>query len=170
MTDLSLPGRSGISLISAVREVAPETRSLVLTAHHEEEYFRAAMDAGALGYVLKDAGRVELLLAIRSVAAGGQHLSSVLAQRVLSGYLELQQRAPYPAQQLTDREREVLARIACGQSNKAIAGALATERQDGRKAPVQLDAQARACTIPSEVTMFAIRHGLVSAGAVNPEP
>jgi DNA-binding NarL/FixJ family response regulator len=168
MTDLSLPDQSGISLITAVRKVAPETRSLVLTAHHEEEYFRAAMDAGALGYVLKDAGRVELLQAIRSVAAGRQHLSSVLAQRVLSGYLRFATEGIYPAQLLTEREREVLARIASGQSNKAIAGALKLSVKTVEKHRSNL-MRKLGLHNSAEVTVFAIRHGLVSADAVNPE-
>lgn len=168
VTDLSLPGQSGISLISAVREIAPEIRSLVLTAHHEEEYFRAAMDAGALGYVLKDAGRVELLLAIREVAAGRQHLSSALATRVLSGYLKFANVVTSTARMLTDREREVLAKIASGQSNKAIAGALALSVKTVEKHRSNF-MRKLGLRNSAEVTMFAIRNGLVSAGAVNPE-
>ncbi len=171
MTDLSLPGGSGIGLISAVREVAPETRALVLTAHHEEEYFRAAMDAGALGYVLKDAGRVELLLAIRSVAAGGRFLSSALAQKVLSGYLNVSGQAmpATPAQQLTGREREVLAKIAGGQSNKAIAGLLAISVKTVEKHRANL-MRKLGLRNSAEVTMFAIRHGLINAGGVDSGP
>ena len=144
MTDLSLGGESGISLISKVQGVAPETRSLALTAHDEEEYFRAAMQAGALGYVLKDAGRAELLQAIRSVAAGQQYLCSAMARRVLSGYLRTADNgaAATPATLLTDREREVLAKIADGPVEQSHRGRTHDQRQDSREASRQPDAQA----------------------------
>ncbi|MGH8863701.1 MAG: response regulator [Burkholderiales bacterium] len=171
MTDLSLPGGSGISLISTVRELAPDTRSMVLTAHHEEEYFRAAMEAGALGYVLKDASRQELLQAIRSVAAGQQHLCSAVSQRVLSDYLRFSSgaRSTAPARMVTDREREVLAKIASGRSNKAIASELSLSVKTVEKHRANL-MRKLGLRNSAEVTMFAIRHGLVSANTVGPTP
>ena len=164
MTDLSLGGESGISLISKVQGASPETRSLVLTAHDEEEYFRAAMQAGALGYVLKDAGRAELLQAIRSVAAGQQYLCSAMARRVLSGYLRAADNgaAATPATVLTDREREVLAKIAAGQSNKVIAGELTISVKTVEKHRANL-MRKLGLRNSAEVTMFAVRHGLVSS-------
>jgi DNA-binding NarL/FixJ family response regulator len=162
ITDLSLEGESGISLIASVREVAPETASLVLTAHHEEEYFRAAMKAGALGFVLKDASRLELLDAIRSVAAGRQYLSSALASRVLSGYLRIagEGSSVAPTNQLTDREREVLARIAAGQGNKAIASGLAISVKTVEKHRANL-MRKLGLHNSAEVTMYAVKYGLI---------
>lgn len=166
ITDLSLVGESGISLISNVREVAPATASLVLTAHHEEEYFRAAMKAGALGFVLKDANRLELLHAIRSVAAGRQYLCSTLAGRVLSGYLRIAGEGSWetPIDQLTDREREVLARIAAGHANKTIASGLAISVKTVEKHRANL-MRKLGLHNSAEVTMFAVRYGLISTAA-----
>jgi two-component system response regulator NreC len=164
MTDLSLGGESGISLISKVQGVAPDTHSLVLTAHDEEEYFRASMEAGALGYVLKDAGRAELLQGIRSVAAGKQYLSSAMARRVLSGYLRTTGSggAATPASLLTDRERQVLAKIATGQPNKVIASELTISVKTVEKHRANL-MRKLGLRNSAEITMFAVRNGLISA-------
>src|SRR6202049_3173721 len=118
ITDLALPGRSGIELLADVKRLSPRTRKLVLTAHENEEYIRAALNAGADGYALKDANSAELILGIRTVAAGQQFLCKAIASKILSGYLSGHlcgdQRASSPSatQSITGREREVLTRIA----------------------------------------------------------
>src|SRR5258708_32450561 len=93
LTDLALPGRSGIELLAEIQRLSPLTRKLVLTAHENEEYIRAALNAGADGYVLKDANSTELMLAIRTVSAGQQFLCKAIASKILSGYLSGDQRA-----------------------------------------------------------------------------
>src|ERR1700760_3723537 len=69
ITDLSLPGSTGLQGIVELRQRCPESRVLVLTMHDSEEYIRAALSAGAQGYVLKDATRAELIHAVRAVLA-----------------------------------------------------------------------------------------------------
>lgn len=169
MTDLTLGNESGIGLIARVKEAAPRTHSLVLTAHDEEEYFRASMEAGALGYVLKDAGRAELLQGIRLVATGQQYLSSAMARRVLKGYLKAGTAgAPAsPTSVLTSREREVLSKIAAGRSNKVIAGELKISVKTVEKHRANL-MHKLGLRNSAEVTMFAIRHGLISARPAPP--
>ena len=87
ITDIALPGRSGIELIGFLRQVRASLKILVLTAHNSEEYIRAALNAGADGYVLKDASRVELLQAIRAILSGQNFLCASVTARVVSGYL-----------------------------------------------------------------------------------
>src|ERR1700721_2143636 len=97
LTDLALPGRSGIDLLAEVQRLSPVTRKLVLTAHENEEYIRAALNAGANGYILKDANSAELMLAIRTVSLGQQFLCKAIASQILSGYLSGDQRPSSPA-------------------------------------------------------------------------
>jgi DNA-binding NarL/FixJ family response regulator len=111
------PGLTGLDATRRILEASP-ARVLLLTLHDTPEYVRSALAAGATGYVLKDAGREELLHAIRTVAAGRTALPTDLLRSALSppvgptsGDLE----------RLTPRERQVLALVREGLTNKAIA-------------------------------------------------
>jgi len=75
ITDLAMPGGSGLRTIDELRAACPNLRVLVLTAYCTDEYIGAALSAGADGYVLKDASRAELLRAIRTVIAGRKYFS-----------------------------------------------------------------------------------------------
>ncbi|MDE2219098.1 MAG: response regulator transcription factor [Gammaproteobacteria bacterium] len=124
VSDLALPGRSGLELLSDLRRLHPDTRVVILTMHYTEEYVRVCLTRGALGYVLKDSNRVELLQAIRSVHQGRQFLCRAVSERVLDSFLRPGQ-SPDPERfverPVTRRERDVLTRIASGQHNKKIA-------------------------------------------------
>jgi DNA-binding NarL/FixJ family response regulator len=163
VTDLALPGRSGIELLAEIRRLAPKARKLVLTAHENEEYIRAALNAGADGYVLKDANSAELMVAIRTVSAGQQYLCKAIASKILSGYLSGDQRASSPAvaQTITEREREVLTRIALGNSNKLIARELGVSPKTVEKHRSNLMRKLQLHNAAA-ITMFAIRNGMTS--------
>src|SRR6476620_1100484 len=79
LTDISLPGRSGLLLVRELRKVCPAARVVLLTAHCSEEYIRAGLDACADGYVLKDCGHSELATAIRTVSTGQHFLCKSVA-------------------------------------------------------------------------------------------
>jgi DNA-binding NarL/FixJ family response regulator len=163
LTDLALPGRSGFELLLQIKDVIPSARKLVLTAHNSEEYIRAALNAGADGYVLKDANRAELMLAIRTVAAGQQFLCKAIANKILSGYLlggDPRRSAPAP-QNITGREREVLTRIALGESNKIIARGLLLSVKTVEKHRSNLMRKLHLHNAAA-ITMFAVRNGLMS--------
>ncbi|MGH8277515.1 MAG: response regulator, partial [Steroidobacteraceae bacterium] len=164
ITDIALPGCSGIELIGCLRELQPAPKIVVLTAHHSEEYIRAALNAGADGYVLKDASRVELLEAIRTVLAGRPYLSAAVTAKVVSGYLRprREELAGVGTERVTEREREVLTCVALGQSNKLIARALGVSVKTVEKHRANL---MRKLTLhnTAAVTRFAIRHGMVTA-------
>ena len=123
LTDIGLPGRSGLLLVRELRRLCPAARIVLLTAHCSEEYIRAGLDACADGYVLKDCGHAELISAIRTVSGGQHFLCKSVASQVLATYVHRgEQRVKQdPLQSVTSRERQLLTRIASGHSNKAIA-------------------------------------------------
>ena len=164
LTDLAMPGASGFDLLTQIKHVAPRARKLVLTAHNTEEYIRAALNAGADGYVLKDANRAELMLAIRTVSAGQQFLCKAIASKILSGYLSggEPRRAASTPQSITGREREVLTRIALGESNKVIARALDLSVKTIEKHRSNLMRKLHLHNAAA-ITMFAVRNGLTSS-------
>lgn len=166
LTDLALPGRSGIELLGEIQRISPLTRKLVLTAHENEEYIRAALNAGANGYVLKDANSAELMLAIRTVSLGQQFLCKAIASKILSGYLSGhapdQQAAAPVTQTITEREREVLTRIALGNSNKLIARELGVSPKTVEKHRSNLMRKLQLHNAAA-ITMFAIRNGMTGS-------
>ncbi len=144
-----------------IKHIVPKARKLVLTAHNSEEYVRAALNAGADGYVLKDADRAELILAIRTVSAGQQFLCEAVATKVLCGYLSggEARRGAATAQSITGREREVLTRIALGESNKTIARSLALSVKTIEKHRSNLMRKLNLHNAAA-ITLFAVRNGL----------
>lgn len=164
ITDLAMPGRSGIELLGEIRNLSPRTRKLVLTAHENEEHIRAALNAGADGYVLKDANGAELNLAIRTVCVGQQFLCKAIASKILMGYLSGDQRPSSPpvTQAITCREREVLTRIALGNSNKLIARELGVSPKTVEKHRSNLMRKLQLHNAAA-ITMFAIRNGMTSS-------
>ncbi len=125
VTDLDMPGMSGIEAIARLRQTHPSLPVLVLTMHAEDESLFSALRAGARGYLLKGADRSELVRAILSVAAGDAVYGGAVASRIVDFFTGA--RADYAAQvfpELTDRERDVLVLLAQGRRNSEIAGAL----------------------------------------------
>lgn len=123
--DLSMSLMTGQEATEHVKRANPRIKVLVLTVHEERLYLSQLLRAGASGYVLKRAAPSELVRAVRAVAAGGTYIDPSIAGTVVEGYLDAEsapaQRAP---ELLSDREREVLVRIARGYSNKEIAAEL----------------------------------------------
>ncbi len=115
LMDLSMPGVDGTTATRLVLEAAPETRVVVLTSFAEAEQVTGALDAGAVGYLLKDAEPEQLVRAIRDAAAGGAPLSARAATALLP-----RRTPPSAADRLSAREREVLALVAEGLSNRVI--------------------------------------------------
>jgi DNA-binding NarL/FixJ family response regulator len=118
LMDLQMPGMDGTAATAAIRAAHPEVRVLVLTTYDTDADITAAVDAGAVGYLLKDTGRHELCEAVRTAARGGAALSPTVAAKVLA-----HMRGDRVAG-LSGRELEVLSAVARGQSNKQIARAL----------------------------------------------
>jgi DNA-binding NarL/FixJ family response regulator len=125
LTDLSMPRMNGIEAIREIRKRAPGAKMLALTVHKAEEYVRAALQAGAHGYLLKDSSHAELLKAARKLLGGRTYISPEIAGLFPDGRDDV----PPPRRKtrwetLTDRELEILKLIAEGHKNKDIAQAL----------------------------------------------
>jgi DNA-binding NarL/FixJ family response regulator len=121
LTDLRMPEPSGGTLIRLLLERVPQTRILVLTTHDTDSDVLPAVEAGAIGYLLKDAPREELFRAVRAAARGETVLSPSVAALLLA---RVRPQRPAPAARLSAREREVLALIAQGRTNRETAAAL----------------------------------------------
>jgi DNA-binding NarL/FixJ family response regulator len=127
LMDLLMPNVDGLTAIGAIHRSHPETDIVAVTSFIEEDKVTAALEAGASGYLLKDAGAEEVAQAIRSARAGEVHLDPQVA-RVLAQRLRARKDEPL-AEPLTPREIEVLQLVASGAANKEIAAQLSiTER------------------------------------------
>ena len=123
LTDLSMPGRSGLEAIRMLTAEDPQLPVLVLTMHADDESVFAALRAGARGYLIKGADGSELVRAIETVAAGDAVYGAAVAGRIVA--LLNETRSPAAAfPDLTDRERQVLDLLASGLRNHAIAARL----------------------------------------------
>lgn len=123
LLDLSMPRTSGLDAIREIKRLSPRTKICILTIHKAEEYILATLEAGADGYVLKEASHAELALAVRSILGGKRYLSPGVSGKVIEGYLGGRKtfKTTTPWDTLTQREREVLKLIAEGYRNSEIA-------------------------------------------------
>lgn len=121
--DVGLPDRSGIDVIADIRTVSSETRVLVLTVHDDVAYLRRSFDAGATGYLLKEAADVELVQAVHQVMSGHQYVHPSMGAALLADEAK-STRLGGPGGELSDREIDVLRLIALGLTNPQIAAEL----------------------------------------------
>jgi two-component system response regulator NreC len=160
--DQGLPGTSGIEAIHKLREVSPATRVLMLTVHEDVAYLRAAFEAGAAGYLVKDAADVELVQAVRTVASGRQYVHPTLGAALLAPETTAA-RPQGPGGALSEREIEVLRLVALGFTNAEIAGRLVvsvrTVETDRAHLQQKLGLRSRA-----ELVRFAQEHHLLHEG------
>ncbi len=125
LLDIGLPGMNGVEVAARLAKERPEARVIILSMHATEEYVSQALQAGASGYLLKDASVAELELAIRAVARGETYLSPAISKTVIDEYVRRVGSAPAsPAAVLTPRQREILQLLAEGHSTKQIAHGL----------------------------------------------
>jgi DNA-binding NarL/FixJ family response regulator len=124
LMDVRMPRRSGIEACTAIKDVTPSTRIIMLTISDEENDLYDAIKAGATGYLLKEITIDEVATAIRAVAGGQSLISPAMASKLLTEFASLvkrEDRQQVPAPRLTDRELEVLRLVARGLNNKDVA-------------------------------------------------
>jgi len=126
LMDIGLPDKTGIEATREIKANFPEAKIVALTIHEDQEYFFQMLNAGASGYVPKRAAPEELISAIRAAAQGEVYIYPSLAKWLVHDYLNAENSAEQKASLdgLTEREREVLARLAEGETNEQIAAAL----------------------------------------------
>ncbi|GIF51721.1 LuxR family two component transcriptional regulator [Asanoa ferruginea] len=164
LMDLHMPRRDGVSATAAITAAHPATRVVVLTTYADDEHILSALRAGALGYLTKDAGRVQIAQAVRAAAAGQSVLDATVQQRLVAAASS----PPAPPaggplpDGLTAREAEVLGLIAAGLSNREIAERLfvteVTVKSHVNRLFAKIGARDRA-----QAVRYAYEHGLHAA-------
>jgi two-component system, NarL family, response regulator NreC len=119
LLDVMMPGKTGIEGMPALLQAVPAAKVLVLSMQDDPRYVREAFDAGADGYVLKEAADTEVVAAVRAVAAGERYVHPALGAKLYAADAEERRRAERDP--LSDREREVLRLLALGHTNQEIA-------------------------------------------------
>ncbi len=163
LLDLVLPDENGIKTARRLLEATPALKVLVLSMQDDARYVREAFDAGAAGYVLKDAADVELVQAVREVAAGGRYVHPALGAKLVGAEATERKRAERGP--LSEREREVLRLLALGYTNQEVARRLyiSVRTAETHRAHVmqKLRLQTRA-----ELVRYALEQGLLYEEAV----
>jgi len=158
LLDMVMPNQDGLTTIPKIREVAPNTRILVVTAFAENDLVYQAIKAGALGYILKDATRDQLLQAIRDVDQGRASLQPSIAVKLIQE-INHPTELIYTADPLTRRELETIRLIARGLSNQEIADKLVVnERTIAKYVSSILDKLQLANR--TQAALYALREGI----------
>ena len=161
VADITMPHLNGIDALAQLRRVAPKTRVVFLTMHCDVAYARRALEAGALGYVLKHSAPSELILAVKAALSGRTFITPTLAGEVLESMRHETSRTPDPVGALTPRQREILQLLAEGCSAKQIAGKLEISHRTVEFHKYQMMESLRIRT-NAELVHFAVKHGIVS--------
>ena len=163
LMDIGMPILNGIEATRKILASAPQTRVIILSMHSDRRYIARALQAGAAGYLLKDAAFDEISRAIRTVTDGRKYLSPAIAGAVIDEYLQkaLPDAAKEKGAPLTSREREVLQLLAEGRSTKEIAGAIHVSVKTVESHRKNIMDKLEIHSI-AELTKYAVRAGITS--------
>jgi DNA-binding NarL/FixJ family response regulator len=162
IADISMPGLNGLEALPKIKKECPYVKVVTLTMHREVAYARRALDAGASAFVLKHSASEELLTAIRAALAGKTYITPAVAGELLQEIRQDPEAARDPLTALTPRQREVLQLVAEGRSAKEIASMLSISARTAEFHKYKL-MEVLGLQNNSELTRFAIKHGIVSA-------
>ena len=157
--DVRMPGMSGIDACKEIRRQRPHVRVLMLTSYAEDELLTEALHAGACGYVLKRVGSAYLVEALKAVAQGETPIDPMMTTHLLSSSHRRHNKALDLVEHLSERERQLLAHIAQGETNREIAHALGLSEKTVRNYVSQL-LQKLHLSNRAEAAVFAVRHGI----------
>lgn len=160
LTDISMPGLNGIESVRMLRHEHPTLKIIILSMHSSQEYVLQSLQAGANGYVVKQAEASEVLAAIRSVMAGGAYLSPTISKHLIDDYLS-QTPEEISAPKLTTREREVAQLIAEGQSTREISETLtiSVKTVETHRMNIMKKLNAKSAT---DIIKYALKKGWIS--------
>jgi two-component system, NarL family, invasion response regulator UvrY len=158
--DLAMPGMGGLEALRRIRAKHPQARVLTLSAHDDPMHARRALQEGALGFLSKRTAPEVLLDAVSAVAAGRRYIDAALAQKL--ALAEFDGAAKSPVERLSEREFEVFVRLAGGATVQQIAQALKLSASTVGTHLYNIK-QKLAVANQSELTLIAIRHGLIEA-------
>jgi DNA-binding NarL/FixJ family response regulator len=161
LMDIIMPEMDGIAATAAIKERWPEIEVVALTSFIEEDKIHGALQAGAIGYLLKDAAAPEVAAAIRAAYEGQMRLAPAVARRLAESLRAPRTpRAPAPVEPLTGREREVLALVAQGRANKEIARELGIGDRTVRTHVTSILGKLGLVS-RTQAAIYAVREGLV---------
>ena len=160
LLDLMMPEKGGIEGMPALLQAVPEARVLVLSMQDDPRYVRAAFEAGASGYVLKEAADTEVVAAIRAVSAGERYVHPALGAKLVAADTEERRRAEQDP--LSEREREVLRLLALGHTNQEIAAQLfiSVRTAETHRAHIM---QKLSLSSRAELVRYALEHDLIGS-------
>ena len=167
MMDIKMPGLNGLEALLRLRKESPHVRVVMLSMYAGDEYFQMALDAGASGYLLKDADRAELELALKSVANGETYLTHMVAQYAVQSSRDNKSRRLGTRESLTSRQREILQLIVEGNTSKEIAARLSLSPRTVESHRADIMERLGVYDLPGLV-LIALRAGLITSdGEVN---
>ena len=161
VADISMPHLNGFDALARLRQDNPRVRVVFLTMHQDVVYARRALEAGALGYVLKHSAPAELIAAIRAALEGKTYLTPALAGEVVQSLKTDPGNARDPVAALTPRQREILCLLAEGRSAKEIGAALAISARTVEFHKYQM-MEALGLKTSAELVHFALKHGIAT--------
>lgn len=166
--DVSMPGRTGLEVTKELRERGLDVAILIHSMHDDPEYVLEAVRAGADGYILKDGGPAELREAVAAVRAGQEFLPERVTHQLSVGLREEmeKERVRSRIDALTDREREVLVRVARGMTNREMAEEFGISPRTVETHRERVMSKLRIHTV-AELTRFVVEHDVKDAGAAD---
>jgi len=148
LMDIKMPGMGGIKAIGELKKKQPDVNVMVLTAYEDEQYLAQAIEAGAIGYLLKDVSQEELCRAIRQACNGRSPLASSMTRPLLTQFATLTKDKRAQKSDLSERQLKMLRLIATGATNKEIAAQLflsyATVKREMNRIFAELNVNGRA--------------------------